>query len=83
MRSDGGRQVRQRVEFLELARPHNREQPFDGALALVAPRAEHDFSPLHRRPKRALRGGMPPAGLCRVLQFSPDRIGAHRTADAA
>lgn len=47
MRRDSGGQVRQRVEFVELTRPHDREEPFDSALAFVAACAEHDFSPLH------------------------------------
>jgi hypothetical protein len=56
MRSDRGGEVRQRIEFLELTRPHNRQEALDGALAIVAPRAEHDFSPLHRSSKGAFGG---------------------------
>lgn len=54
MRSDGGRQVRKRVELLELTGPHDGQQTFDGAFTLLTPRREHDFAPLNRRPKGSL-----------------------------
>jgi len=46
MSGDGGGQVREGVELLEVAGPHNRQQPFDGAFTLVASRPKHDLSPL-------------------------------------
>ena len=56
MRDDSGGQVRECVELLELTRAYDRQQPFDGTLALVTPRAEHDVSPLNRGTKGSLGG---------------------------
>ncbi len=47
MRGDGGRQVGERVELLELTGPHDGQQTFDGAFTLFAPRPEHDCAPLN------------------------------------
>jgi hypothetical protein len=49
MSGDGGRQVRELVELLELTGPHDRQQAFDGALTLIASRTKHDLPPLDRR----------------------------------
>jgi hypothetical protein len=68
---------------LQLARACDREQALDGAFTFIAAGAKHDFPPLNGGPQRALGGGMPRAGLCRVRQLSLDRIGARRAADAA
>lgn len=83
MRGDSGRQIRERVEVLELTRPHNGQQTLDRAFTLVAPRPEHDLPPLNCRAKGSLGGRMPRAGLCRVGELSPGRFGAHFAADAA
>ena len=56
MSANRGRQVHERVELLELTRAGDRQQAFDGAFAVFAARAEHDFSPLDRGSKRALGG---------------------------
>ena len=56
MRGDGGRQVRERIELLELTGPHNGQETFDGTFALFAPRPEHDFAPLNRRAEGSLSG---------------------------
>lgn len=49
MRGDGSRQVRERVELLELTGPHNCQQTFDGAFTVFASCPEDDFAPLNRR----------------------------------
>lgn len=54
MRGDRGRQVDQCVEVLELTGSGDRQQPFDGAFALITPRAQHDLPPHHGGPERAL-----------------------------
>lgn len=53
MRGDGGRQIHERVQILQLAGPGNRQQTLNCALAVVAAGAEHDFPPLHGRAERA------------------------------
>jgi hypothetical protein len=56
MSRDGGRQVCERAELLELARAHDREQTLDRAFTLVAARPKHDLSPLNGRAKGSLGG---------------------------
>jgi hypothetical protein len=53
MRDDCRGQVPKGVEVLDLTRPHNGQQAFDRALAVVAARAKHDFPPLSRVPDYA------------------------------
>ena len=43
MTGDTGTQVDEGIEWLELARVHDRQQPLDRALALLASRADHDL----------------------------------------
>ena len=83
MSSNGCGQIHKSVELLKLTCPHNRQQAFDGALALFAAGAKHDLPPLHRGPERAFGGGMPRAGLCRVVEFAPINFEFHLGADAA
>lgn len=64
--ADGGGEVEERVELLQLARAGDGEQTLHRPLAVVASIAEHDLAPLDGGPKGALRDGMPRAGLCRV-----------------
>jgi hypothetical protein len=66
MSNNGSRQVRERVELLKLARAHDGQHAFHGALTLRAACAEHDFPPLNGRAQGPLGGRMPRAGLCRV-----------------
>jgi hypothetical protein len=56
MSDDGGRQVCERVEVLDLTGPHDRQQTFDGALTFVASRTKHDLAPLDGRSERSLGG---------------------------
>lgn len=56
MGSEGGRQVHQRVEVLELTGPHDGQQAFDGPLTFIAPSAKHDLPPLHGGSEGALGG---------------------------
>jgi len=83
MSSDGGRQVRERVELLKLARAHDGQHAFHGALTPFAACAEHDFPPLNGRAQGPLGGRMPRAGLCRVAKLPRVDIGVHLGADAA
>src|SRR5712671_356301 len=50
------RQVRKRVELLELTRAHDGQQAFNGALPMLASCAKHDFSPLNGRAQGSLGG---------------------------
>lgn len=56
MRGDGGRQIHERVEILQVAGPGNRQQTLNRAFAVVAAGPGHDFPPLHRGSERALGG---------------------------
>ena len=56
MSSNGCGQIHKGVELLELTGSYNRQQAFDGPLALFAPRAKHDLPPLHRCPERTFGG---------------------------
>ena len=56
MRGDGGGQVDERVELLELAGARDGEQALDGAFAGLTSCPEHDFPPLHGRSQCALGG---------------------------
>ena len=76
MSSDSGGQVCKGVELLDLTRPRDRQQSFDGAFALFAAGAKHDLPPLHGGPERALGGRMPRAGLCRVGLSRTPLLGA-------
>ena len=56
MSDDGGRQIDERVDVLQLARASHGEQTLHGAFSVVTAIAEHDFAPLDGRPERALGG---------------------------
>src|ERR1700730_7835526 len=51
-----GSQVDQGVDLLQLTRPHDRQQPFDRALALFTARPKHDLAPLNRGSEGAFGG---------------------------
>ena len=53
---DGSGQVRERVNLLQLTRPGDGQEAFDGTFTVRAARAEHDFAPLNGGPERALGG---------------------------
>jgi hypothetical protein len=56
MSRDGGRQVYERAELVELARAHDCEQTLDRAFTLFAAPPKHDLSPLNGGAKGSLSG---------------------------
>jgi hypothetical protein len=56
MRGDRNRQVDERVDLLQLARPGDRQQALHGALTVITAIAEHDLSPLDGGSRGALGG---------------------------
>ena len=56
MSRDGGRQVCERAQLLELTRAHDREQTLDRAFTLLAAGPKHDLPPLNCRAERSFSG---------------------------
>jgi hypothetical protein len=73
---NGGGQIREHVDVLQLTGARHSEQPGDGDFSVGAPIPKHDFAPLDGRAQRSLGGRMPRAGLCRVAVNRTPLLGA-------